>query len=160
MPTDEPNYDAVIETPIASILLGIVVAEGALLTIALLAERQPPLPPSTAISREVVRQLRAYFSDPHWRFSLPVTQQGTPFQQRVWQFMCSIPVGETRRYGDAAQALNSAPRAVGGACRRNPVPLVVPCHRIIAANGLGGFNGRRDGAELAFKQWLLKHERV
>ncbi len=160
MPTDEPNYDAVIETPIASISLGIVVAEDALLTIALLARRQPPLLPSSAMSREVVRQLRAYFTDPQWHFSLPVTPQGTPFQQRVWQFMCSIPVGETRRYGDVAQALNSAPRAVGGACRHNPVPLVVPCHRIVAANGLGGFNGRRDGAELAFKQWLLKHERA
>ncbi len=160
MPTDEPNYDAVIETPIASISLGIVVAEDALLTIALLARRQRPLLPSNAMSREVVRQLRAYFTDPQWQFSLPITPQGTPFQQRVWQFMCSIPVGETRRYGDVAQALNSAPRAVGGACRHNPVPLVVPCHRIVAANGLGGFNGCRDGAELAFKQWLLKHERA
>ncbi len=73
--------------------------------------------------------------------------------------MCAIPVGETRRYGDAASALNSAARAVGGACRRNPVPLVVPCHRIVAANGLGGFDGQRDGAELDFKQWLLNHEK-
>jgi len=159
MPTDLPNYDAVIETPSSSMQLGIVVERDALLTINLLSTGNPLQRPTTAIAQEVVRQLQAYFNDPQWQFSLPVIAQGTTFQQRVWQFMQSIPVGETRRYGDAAKHLKSAARAVGGACRRNPVPIVVPCHRIVAANGLGGFNGHRDGAELDFKQWLLDHEK-
>ncbi len=159
MPTDLPNYDAVIKTPVASMRLGIVVVEGALVTIDLLSLNHQLRVPTALMSQEVVRQLQGYFEEPQWQFSLPVLPQGSAYQQRVWQFMCSIPLGETRRYGDVAKALNSAARAVGGACRRNPVPIVVPCHRIVAANGLGGFDGARGGVELDFKQWLLNHEK-
>ena len=159
MPANLPNYDAVIEAPVASIRLGISTTGDELVSIDLLSTNGKLQVPTTAISEEVVYQLLHYFEDPQWPFTLPVSSAGTDFQQRVWQFMRSIPVGETRRYGDAAKALNSAARAVGGACRRNPVPIVVPCHRIVAANGLGGFNGQRGGAELDFKQWLLNHEK-
>jgi len=158
MSNDPPDYDAVIETPLASMRLGIVAKMGVLTTIELLSSSHQLRRPRFDITREVASQLLAYFDDPKWQFSLPVTSQGTCFQQRVWRFMRSIPVGETRRYSDVAIYLKSAARAVGGACRRNPTPIVVPCHRIIAANGLGGFNGRTDGAELDFKQWLLAHE--
>jgi len=154
-----PNYDAVIETPVASMHLGISTTGNELVSIDLLSTNGQLQAPTTEMSQEVVYQLLHYFEDPQWLFSLPVVSTGTDFQQRVWQFMRSIPVGETRRYGDAAKALNSAARAVGGACRRNPVPIVVPCHRIVAANGLGGFNGQRDGVQLDFKQWLLNHEK-
>jgi len=159
MPANLPNYDAVIETPVASIRLGISTTGNELVSIDLLSANGQLQAPTTAMSQEIVYQLQHYFEDPRWPFSLPVVSIGTNFQQRVWKFMQSIPVGETRHYGDAAKVLNSAARAVGGACRRNPVPIVVPCHRIVAANGLGGFNGRRDGAQLDFKQWLLNHEK-
>jgi len=159
MPADLPNYDAVIETPVASICLGISTTGSELVSIDLLSTKGQLQAPTTEMSQAVVYQLQRYFEDPQWSFSLPVVSTGSGFQRRVWQFMQSIPVGETRRYGDAAKALNSAARAVGGACRRNPVPIVVPCHRIVAANGLGGFNGQRDGAQLDFKQWLLNHEK-
>jgi methylated-DNA-[protein]-cysteine S-methyltransferase len=159
MPVDLLNYDAVIETPVASIRLGISTTGNELVSIDLLSTNGQLQASTTAMSQEVVHQLQCYFEDPKWSFTLPVNSAGTDFQQRVWQFMRSIPVGETRRYGDAAKVLNSAARAVGGACRRNPVPIVVPCHRIVAANGLGGFNGQRGGAELDFKQWLLNHEK-
>jgi len=158
MPVDQPNYDAVIETPVAAMRLGILVADDELACIDLLSTGHQLKAPTTSLTQEVVYQLQGYFDDPQWQFSLPLASSGTDFQQRVWRFMCTIPVGETRRYGDAAEALNSAARAVGGACRSNPVPIVVPCHRIVAANGLGGFDGQREGAGLAFKQWLLNHE--
>jgi len=159
MPTNLPSYDAVIEAPEASIRLGISTTGNALVSIDLLSASGKLQVPTTAMSQEVVYQLQQYFENPQWPFTLPVISAGTDFQRRVWQFMRSIPVGETCRYGDVAQALNSAARAVGGACRRNPVPIIVPCHRIVAANGPGGFNGQRGGAELDFKQWLLHHEK-
>lgn len=153
------NYDAVIETPVASMHLGIVTKTDALMTIDLLPSCTQKCRSTSDIAREVVSQLQAYFDDPQWQFSVPVTSQGTDFQQRVWQFMKSIPVGETRCYGDVASCLKSAARAIGGACRRNPVPIVVPCHRIVAASGIGGFNGCIDGAELNLKRWLIAHEK-
>ncbi len=159
MPTTPQKYDAVIETPLAAMHLGIVVDDNRLQSIELLSSNDPLRQPASEMAREAASQLKAYFDDPHWQFSLPVVSQGTLFQQRVWQLMLAISVGEVCSYGDAAKSLNSAARAVGGACRRNPVPIVVPCHRIVAANGLGGFNGRREGAEIAFKQWLLNHEK-
>jgi methylated-DNA-[protein]-cysteine S-methyltransferase len=85
---------------------------------------------------------------------------GTPFQRRVWHALRRIPSGCTRSYGELARELGSSARAVGGACRRNPIPIVVPCHRVIAAGGgAGGFMGQRSGDALAIKTWLLDHER-
>jgi len=78
----------------------------------------------------------------------------------VWEAMQAIPAGETRTYGEIAAAIGSSARAVGGACGANPIPLVVPCHRVVASGGrLGGFMGaREEGFELAIKRWLLAHE--
>ena len=85
--------------------------------------------------------------------------RGTPFQRRVWQALRGIPSGSTCSYGELAHELGSSARAVGGACRRNPIPIVVPCHRVAAAaGGVGGFMGQRDGEALTIKQWLLDHE--
>jgi methylated-DNA-[protein]-cysteine S-methyltransferase len=106
----------------------------------------------------VLRQLGAYFRDPRFRFDLPMESAGTPFQRRVWEVLRAIPSGETRTYGALAAELGTSPRAVGGACRANPVPLVVPCHRVVAADGLGGFSGATAGPRLAAKRWLLVHE--
>lgn len=90
--------------------------------------------------------------------SLPLASGGTPFQRRVWQALAAIPYGQTRSYGDIAGELGSSPRAVGGACRANPLPILVPCHRVIASDGLGGYAGRRSGAWFAIKAQLLHHE--
>lgn len=112
------------------------------------------------LAAETVRQLAAWFDDPAREFSLPLAPARTPFQRRFRELLCSVPAGEVRTYGELARALRSAPRAVGGACRANPLPLVVPCHRVVAANGIGGFGGDwGEGSAVAYKQQLLDLER-
>lgn len=90
-------------------------------------------------------QLMAYFAGDLRSFDVPLAPAGTEFQQRVWQVMRRIPYGETRSYGDLARALGGAPRAVGGACGRNPIAVIIPCHRVLArgrgAAALGGYSG-------------------
>lgn len=117
------------------------------------------LRPRELLAKEAVRQLRAYLDDPRFVFSLPLRPQGTAFQRRVWAGIAAIPAGVTRSYGELATTLQSGPRAVGNACGANPYPLVVPCHRVVAANhGLGGFARQRGGFLLDVKRWLLAHE--
>ncbi|MFV2058147.1 MAG: methylated-DNA--[protein]-cysteine S-methyltransferase [Thiohalomonadales bacterium] len=107
---------------------------------------------------ETVRQIRAYFSNPTWTFTLPMNFLGSPFQNRVWRALTTMKPGETMTYGEMAKRLQSSARAVGNACRRNPLPIVVPCHRIISKSGLGGFSGQTEGGLVDFKQYLLEHE--
>ena len=90
---------------------------------------------------------------------MPLRPSGTAFQRRVWEQISAIPNHQTRTYGELAIALRNAPRAVGQACGANPFPLIVPCHRVIAAGGgLGGFSRQRGGFLLDIKRWLLAHE--
>lgn len=113
------------------------------------------------LTQEICRQIETYFHQPGFRFDLPLALQGTDFQRRVWQALGDIPSGQVKTYGQLASELGSHARAVGGACRRNPVVLVVPCHRVVAASGIGGFNGQwQSGNSVDSKAWLLKHEGV
>ena len=112
------------------------------------------------LQRQLGEQLKRYFAAPQTGFDLPLQQQGTPYQQRVWRALQSIPPGKTLTYGQLAKRLHSSPRAIGNACRQNPLPLLVPCHRVVAANGLGGFAGETTGKPLVLKRWLLEHEGV
>jgi methylated-DNA-[protein]-cysteine S-methyltransferase len=96
----------------------------------------------TPLLAEARRQLEQYFDGQRQDFDLPLAPQGTAFQQRVWQALQRIPYGQALRYGDLAAELGSGPRAIGGACGRNPLPVVIPCHRVVAADGsLGGYSG-------------------
>lgn len=153
-------YDAVVATPLADLKLGLRFRDGVLSCIDFLDGRAAVEAPRSTAARQAAAQLRDYFRDPSRPLELPLAAAGTPFQQRVWAALRAIPAGETRRYGELARALDSGPRAVGGACRANPIPLFVPCHRVVAAGGDGGFMGRRDGPALALKRWLLQHERA
>jgi methylated-DNA-[protein]-cysteine S-methyltransferase len=115
------------------------------------------------LGRNVARQLREYFAGSRKAFDLPLAPAGTEFQRRVWQALCLIPAGETRSYGQVAAEMGipKSPRPVGQANRRNPIPIVIPCHRVLAANGaLGGYMGRwgGEGDSAAIKRWLLRHE--
>jgi methylated-DNA-[protein]-cysteine S-methyltransferase len=115
-------------------------------------------PESSPLLLEAERQLAGYFARRLRRFDLPLRARGTPFQQRVWALMRDIPYGETATYGGMAMALASGPRAVGTACGRNPLPIVVPCHRVLGRGGSeGGFSG---GQGLPTKRQLLALEGV
>jgi methylated-DNA-[protein]-cysteine S-methyltransferase len=106
----------------------------------------------SSVLDEAARQLAAYFDGRLRQFDLPLVPSGTEFDRRVWAAMRAIPYGETRTYGDLAHAADSGPRAIGRACGRNPIPIIVPCHRVLARGGLGGYSG---GAGLPTKRWLL-----
>ena len=108
---------------------------------------------ASPLLREAARQLDAYFAGMLRAFDLPLAAEGSAFDARVWNAIASIAYGETRSYGDLAWHLESAPRAIGGACGRNPIAVVVPCHRVLAANGaLGGYSSANG---LATKRFLL-----
>ena len=99
-----------------------------------------------------------YFSGKAAKTDLPFKLKGTDFQRRVWAQMLTISAGETLTYGEVAQRLNSSARAVGGACRVNPVVILVPCHRIIAATGIGGYAGKIAGVMIDRKTQLLSYD--
>jgi methylated-DNA-[protein]-cysteine S-methyltransferase len=151
------GYDAVIGSPLGR--LGIR-ARVVLTSIDFVPARTPLQLPATPLARKVCNQLTAYFADSRTRFDLPLAANGSEFQQRVWRAMRRIPAGHMKSYGELARVLKSAPRAVGGACRANPVPIVVPCHRVVSAAGLGGFMGATTGRTLKIKRWLLTHEQA
>ncbi|MYM37618.1 methylated-DNA--[protein]-cysteine S-methyltransferase [Duganella sp. FT50W] len=113
-----------------------------------------------AAAELAVYQVGQYCADADFSFTLPLKRAGTAFQQQVWDALASIPRGSTRTYGELAKHLGSAPRAVGQACGANGFPVVVPCHRVTAASGLGGFSNSDDpnGYLLGIKRWLLAHE--
>jgi methylated-DNA-[protein]-cysteine S-methyltransferase len=111
---------------------------------------------ATPLLRDACDQLQDYFDGKRMSFNLPLAPEGSNFQKRVWLALCAIPPGETRSYADIARTIGSAPRAVGGANGANPIPLFIPCHRVIAADGsLGGYSG---GDGPATKRYLLDHE--
>jgi methylated-DNA-[protein]-cysteine S-methyltransferase len=127
------------------------------------------LPPSfqekeaaDALAARAVKQVCRYLEQPDFRFDLPLAPLGSAFQHKVWKAIAAIPRGEVRTYGQLAKLLQSAPRAVGQACGANWFPLVIPCHRVTAAGGLGGFSHHddADGFHLRVKRWLLEHEGV
>lgn len=117
------------------------------------------LAPQDELAERACGQIAHYLDDPEFPFDLPLALQGTPFQRRVWARISAIAPGRTRPYGEIARELDSAARAVGQACGANPLPLIVPCHRVLAAGGIGGFAHREAGFYVSVKRWLLAHER-
>ena len=110
------------------------------------------------VLKEARRQLERYFAGRLKAFDLPLAARGTDFQRSVWALMREIPYGETATYGGMAMALGSGPRAIGMACGRNPIPIIVPCHRVLGSGGKeGGFSG---GKGLPTKRQLLAIEGV
>lgn len=152
-----PFYDAVIATPIGRV--GVRLRTGRVVDIGFLSGRARLRSSQDPAVRAVCAELERYFADPAYRPRVPLALEGTPFQRRVWRLLQRIPSGHTASYGKLARRLGSSPRAVGGACRANPVPIVVPCHRVVSSTGLGGFMGRRAGPAMRIKERLLAHER-
>lgn len=111
----------------------------------------------TPLLRRAGAQLQAYFQDPEAGFDLPLQVEGSAFQRQVCAAMQAIPLGETRTYGDLSKALGVPAQAIGQGCGGNPIAVIIHCHRVLGASGLGGFSGA-GGVET--KVWLLKHERA
>jgi methylated-DNA-[protein]-cysteine S-methyltransferase len=152
-----PDYQAVLSVPFGA--LGLRIEQDSLTGIDFLPASVPSMPPQGVFARHASMALQRYFEDPHQPFNLPLELGGTPFQQRVWQCIAAIPVGKTITYSELAERVGSGPRAVANACGANPVPVIIPCHRVLARNGVGGFMQGRELGSLSIKQWLLAHER-
>jgi len=159
-------FDAIFDTPLPSCKIGARCNQQGITCLRFLpgqaaAHAPPPEHPQHTMLEQLNTQLLDYLNKPGVLFSLPLAATGTAFQHRVWHVIAAIPYGETRSYGQLAQQLGSSARAIGGACRANPLPLLVPCHRVIAADGRnGGFLGQTAANKSAasIKQWLLHHE--
>ncbi len=149
-------YQAKYPAPFA--VLGVRTAGNLLIDIDYLPRGVATLSPLNPLAENVCRQIERYLDDPGFRFDLPFEFNGTEFQCKVWRAICIIPSGRTLTYRDIARKLATAPRPVGGACGANRIPIVIPCHRVVGSNGLGGFMNARDGFPLDIKRWLLKHE--
>jgi methylated-DNA-[protein]-cysteine S-methyltransferase len=152
-------YQAVIAAPF-DCKIGLRM-QGAMLTaLDFLPIDQPESSPMDEATARVVDELQAYFRNPHSPFTVSLILQGTVFQQRVWTALRTILPGRVLTYGELAQQLGTAARPVGGACRHNPIPILVPCHRVVGQHGLGGYAGEVTGNPLGIKRWLLQHEGV
>jgi methylated-DNA-[protein]-cysteine S-methyltransferase len=110
------------------------------------------------LAEKAARQLERYRDDPDTVFDLPLLIEGSPLQRGVWQAMCRIPRGRTRTYGELARELGADARAIGQCCGDNRLPIVIPCHRVVAADGIGGFSHTSEGYLIEVKRWLLAHE--
>jgi methylated-DNA-[protein]-cysteine S-methyltransferase len=149
-------YQAKLEVPFG--VLGIRTEGELLADIVFLPRTHKAVAPANLLAERACRQVERYVADPAFRFDLPLQPCGTDFQRRVWRQITSIPTGRTRSYGEIAKAVASSPRPVGQACGSNPFPLVVPCHRVVAASGMGGFAHHAEGFLIGVKRWLLAHE--
>jgi methylated-DNA-[protein]-cysteine S-methyltransferase len=156
------KFDEIIDSPVG--FLGVKFDRGRLSTLTFLGKNlATDIVVKTSrdnkdISKKVRSMLDDYFVDPRNTKQPGKVIRGTEFQKNVWHILSTIKPGQTRTYGDIARQLKSSPRAVGNACRRNPVPIFIPCHRVVSASGRGGFMGQTKGEPLKIKEWLLAHE--
>jgi methylated-DNA-[protein]-cysteine S-methyltransferase len=156
----EDAFDACVRTSFAT--LGITATDSHVTGLRFLAPSvAPKVPKKNSIAYLACIQLQSYLENPSFVFDVPIKLTGTHHRLAVWEAMQRIPAGKTRTYGELAATIHSSARAVGGACGANPIPVIVPCHRIVAAGGdIGGFMGARgnEGFEIGIKRWLLEHE--
>ncbi|MGO4327344.1 methylated-DNA--[protein]-cysteine S-methyltransferase [Cupriavidus sp. 2TAF22] len=152
-------FDAILAAPFGKV--GVRTEGDLIREIVYLPDSMPLIAPASAVAERLARQLEAYYADPDAPLDVPLAPAGTGFQRRVWQAIAAVPRGKTTTYGAMARDIASVPRAVGQACGSNVFPLVIPCHRVVGAGGLGGFaHHSEDGYLLETKRWLLRHEGV
>lgn len=145
-------YKAIIQTPIGK--LGIFTSGHLLTRLDFVTDDTVLIPPNEEILENIVNQLNQYFLYPSFKFNIRYQLQGTPFQNKVWETLSNLPLQKTVSYGALAKKLKTGARAIGNACRANPLPILIPCHRVVAQESLGGYKGK----EIAIKKWLLNHE--
>ena len=150
------SWQAKIEAPFA--VIGVRAIRERLVRIGYLPRGAALLKPQVPFAREVCRQLKAYLKEPNCDFDLPFDYDGTDFHTRVWKTVRAIPVGAVLSYVQVARKIGSAPRPVGTACGVNHIPILIPCHRVVGSQGIGGFMNARRGSAIDVKRWLLHHE--
>ncbi|MFZ6649749.1 methylated-DNA--[protein]-cysteine S-methyltransferase [Undibacterium sp. TJN25] len=153
-------FSAIVAAPFGAI--GIRTQDRAVSELVYLPPRFAEKDATDKAAEKAQKQIEKYLGQPDFRFKLPLLEVGSDFQRKVWAAIAAIPRGEVWTYGQIARHIKSAPRAVGQACGANWYPLVIPCHRVTAAGGLGGFGHTDDetGFHLGVKRWLLEHEGV
>jgi methylated-DNA-[protein]-cysteine S-methyltransferase len=149
-------YDAIIDFP--KMKVAVTIRDERVTDIRYLPPSATVKAPANALAERAVRQLETYRQNPDTTFDLPLLIEGTEFQRRLWDALCAIPRGKTMTYGEMAKRLGGEARAIGQACGDNRLPIVIPCHRVVAADGLGGFAHSTSGYLLEAKRWLLLHE--
>ncbi len=149
-------FDVIVEFP--KMKVGVVTREECVVEIRYLPPHVASQAARNTLAETAARQLERYRDDPDAQFDLPVRVEGTALQRAVWDAMRAIPRGSTRTYGDIARELGADARAIGQACGDNRLPIVIPCHRVVAADGIGGFGHATGGYLLEAKRWLLAHE--
>jgi methylated-DNA-[protein]-cysteine S-methyltransferase len=145
-------YKAIIQTPLGKLKISIL--DQLLTRLDFLTDNKALIDPHGEVLNNITNQLYQYFEYPNFQFNIPYQLQGTPFQKTVWQTLTKLPIQKTVNYGTLAKKLKTGARAIGNACRANPLPIIIPCHRVVAQKNLGGYKGK----EISIKKWLLNHE--
>ncbi|GFO71547.1 methylated-DNA-[protein]-cysteine S-methyltransferase [Bathymodiolus japonicus methanotrophic gill symbiont] len=114
----------------------------------------------TELPTALEQQINQYWLTGKMTMHTGMLKQGTEFQRKIWHALCQIPVGQTKTYGELAKELNTGSRALANACRKNPFPLIIPCHRVLSKTGLGGYAGATTGKLVDIKIALLQHEKM
>jgi methylated-DNA-[protein]-cysteine S-methyltransferase len=151
------RFQAIISAPFGK--LGIRCSDTDLLGIEFLPGKTKAQAPLGEMAKAICAELEAYLADARHEIDLPFELDGSHHQCSVWQAMLEIPCGQTLTYGELAKKIGSSAQAVGQACGSNPIPIVIPCHRVVGKTGLGGFMKHAEGETLDIKRWLLAHER-
>lgn len=153
-------FSAIVAAPFGAV--GIRTEAGSLRELVYLPPHFSEKAAADAVAEAAALQVERYLMDPDFVFSLALPAVGSAYQQRVWAAIAAIPRGAVCTYGQVAKHIGSAPRAVGQACGANWFPIIIPCHRVTASGGLGGFSNHDDehGFHLGVKRWLLAHEGV
>ena len=149
-------YDVVLEFP--KMKVGVKTRDAQVVAIKYLPAETAIVSPTNSLAEKAARQLEGYREDPDTKFDFPIRVEGNDLQRAVWLAMCAIPCGKTRTYGEIARELGTDARTVGQACGDNRLPIVIPCHRVVAADGIGGFGHATSGYLIEVKRWLLAHE--
>lgn len=155
------TYNAILHVPFGAVGVRLNCACTQVQELVYLPSHTQELTPDCDLAERVCRQIESYIVNPSFRFNLPLQEQGTAFQRKVWRVISALEAGQVLTYKQVGQIIQcGAPRAVGGACGANPYPLIVPCHRVVGANGIGGFAHNDDGFFIEVKRWLLAHEGI
>jgi len=149
-------YDVTVDFP--RMKVAVKTRDGKVVEIRYLPPDAEKISPRNPLAKEAASQLERYREDADTVFDLPLLVEGSPLQRGVWVAMCAIPRGRTRTYGELARQLGADARAIGQCCGDNRLPIVIPCHRVVAADGIGGFSHTTEGYLIEVKRWLLAHE--